>query len=95
MINKDYITKTFCENKAKPKLKCNGKCHLRKQLKEQDKQEGQSKNNIKEINEIQLFLEDDQLKLDPPFIANGPANLQYLQKPLFQVSHKFFHPPTC
>ncbi len=32
MVNYDYISKVLCENKAKPKLKCNGKCHLMKEL---------------------------------------------------------------
>ena len=31
-INKDYIIEQFCENKAKPQLTCNGKCHLAKQI---------------------------------------------------------------
>lgn len=32
VINYDYIVKELCENKEKPELKCNGKCHLAKQL---------------------------------------------------------------
>jgi hypothetical protein len=32
-INKEYISKNLCENRNKPKLNCNGKCHLMKQLK--------------------------------------------------------------
>ena len=32
-INKEYISKNLCENRSKPKLNCNGKCHLMKQLK--------------------------------------------------------------
>lgn len=32
-VNKEYITKNLCENRNKPKLNCNGKCHLMKQLK--------------------------------------------------------------
>jgi len=32
-INKDYIAKNLCENRDKPKMKCCGKCYLRKQLK--------------------------------------------------------------
>ena len=32
-LNKDYISKVLCINKEKPKMKCNGKCHLEKQLK--------------------------------------------------------------
>lgn len=31
-VNYDYITKVLCENKAKPKLQCNGKCYLMKEL---------------------------------------------------------------
>ena len=32
IINYDYIVKELCENKEKPQLKCNGKCHLKKEL---------------------------------------------------------------
>lgn len=32
IINYDYISKVLCENKAKPELKCNGKCQLMKEL---------------------------------------------------------------
>lgn len=30
--NKTYVSNVLCENKAKPQMKCNGKCYLRKQL---------------------------------------------------------------
>ena len=32
-INYDYIVNVLCENKDKPVMKCNGKCHLAKELK--------------------------------------------------------------
>ncbi len=32
MANYDYIVNTLCENKDKPELECNGKCHLSKEL---------------------------------------------------------------
>lgn len=31
-VNYDYIVNELCENKAKPELECNGKCHLAKEL---------------------------------------------------------------
>lgn len=31
-VNIDYIIENYCINKDKPKLQCNGKCHLAKQL---------------------------------------------------------------
>ena len=31
-INYEYISKVLCVNKEKPKMHCNGKCHLMKEL---------------------------------------------------------------
>lgn len=38
-LNYGYISEKLCENKAKPKLQCNGKCYLKKQLKKTSEQE--------------------------------------------------------
>lgn len=32
VLNKDYIVAKLCENRAKPELQCDGKCHLKKVL---------------------------------------------------------------
>ena len=32
IMNYDYIVAELCENKAKPEMHCNGKCHLMKEL---------------------------------------------------------------
>ena len=32
VVNYDYIVKVLCENKDKPEMHCNGKCHLTKEL---------------------------------------------------------------
>lgn len=32
ILNYDYIANVLCENKDKPELHCNGKCHLMKEL---------------------------------------------------------------
>jgi hypothetical protein len=52
-INKEYIAKVLCENIEKPILKCNGKCHLKKELKkaievDYSEKEGQVKSNEQE-----------------------------------------------
>lgn len=41
-VNKEYITKNFCVNKAKPEMKCDGKCHMKKMLKKSKKKEQES-----------------------------------------------------
>lgn len=35
VLNQEYIAEILCINKNKPELKCNGKCHLAKQLEKQ------------------------------------------------------------
>ena len=37
-INKDYIAKFLCVNKDKPVMRCNGKCHLYKEVKKQQEE---------------------------------------------------------
>lgn len=56
-INKEYISKNLCENKEKPKSTCNGKCHLAKELKKQDKKENSVPVSQKEKFEVQYFSE--------------------------------------
>lgn len=43
-MHKDLIASTLCENKERPELKCNGKCHLKKEIQaaENEKEEGQT-----------------------------------------------------
>lgn len=40
--NRDYIAKNLCENRAKPKMNCCGKCQLSKRLKQEDRQDQQN-----------------------------------------------------
>jgi hypothetical protein len=52
-INQDYIVKNLCENRAKPKMHCNGQCQLMKKLKQADKEEEkQTPQTIKERLEV-------------------------------------------
>ena len=43
-FNKDYIAENLCENKEKPKLKCEGKCHLKKEVEKIANELGESEN---------------------------------------------------
>lgn len=38
-LNKDYIAANLCENRAKPELKCHGKCQLMKKMKQEEKED--------------------------------------------------------
>ncbi|MFZ1457145.1 MAG: hypothetical protein WAT46_13960 [Saprospiraceae bacterium] len=55
-INQVYIAKYLCVNREKKELKCNGKCHLMKNLKEQEQQDNTPiPHKIKEI-KLDLFI---------------------------------------
>lgn len=56
-INQAYIASVLCENKDKPEMKCNGKCHLNKQLKANEQQQQQLPPQVK-LKEQLLFLQD-------------------------------------
>lgn len=36
VLNQAAITKLHCENKSRPEIKCDGKCHLRKYLEQEE-----------------------------------------------------------
>ncbi|MCC3160667.1 hypothetical protein LJ737_25740 [Hymenobacter sp. 15J16-1T3B] len=38
-LQRDYVARVLCINRDKPQLHCNGKCHLRKELKAADARE--------------------------------------------------------
>jgi len=46
-FNKTEIIEKFCENKDKPALQCEGKCHLKKQLTKKAEEDGDKDENIK------------------------------------------------
>jgi len=76
-INQDFIAKNLCENRAKPILKCNGKCQLMKKMKQADKdEEKQTPQTIKEKLEV--------------LYCHNQANFNVSQKLDFEVKKQSF-----
>lgn len=95
-VNKTSIAKKYCENKAKPKMHCDGKCHLKKQLKKEEKREKSPfSENQKEQYEVQFFVEDSALNnnLDFPNVGNNPVD--YSCSISTVDPNKIFQPPKC
>lgn len=96
-INKEYIAKVLCVNKSKPKMHCNGKCHLKKELNKADKKEKSPANPLNEKNEIQLFSQSNLTTDVFNFVVLNTTNV--ISDYSFHVSDKHldsvFHPPQA
>jgi hypothetical protein len=94
--NRDFISKNLCENRNRPMMHCNGKCHLRKQLEAGEQKDGNPlPSSIKSFDEIVVLAEENHL-LQFPFAADLQ---QYYPEESIAVPvspvHDIFHPPTC
>ena len=104
-LNQKQIIENYCVNKAKPKLKCDGKCHLAKQL---GKLETSSPNPAEKtpdtslpklLNfEIDYFLPYSNFNFDFKQVHFAEiANVQLATIPHFihyNYTTKQWHPPT-
>src|SRR5687767_3279293 len=52
-VNYEYISTVLCENKDKPDMQCEGKCHLNKELKKAAEEESNNKEAILNLFECQ------------------------------------------
>ncbi len=57
-LNRDYIARVLCENRARPELHCDGQCYLAKKLKaQQDRQDKDTTERVRNVPMVQLFCE--------------------------------------
>jgi hypothetical protein len=94
LLNQDYIAKNLCVNKEKPVLKCNGKCHLAKELKENE----EKKTEKVEIKiDLSLYVPSEKElyaceKIE--FTTKSSSNFVCSQKILTGFLSTTFHPPS-
>lgn len=74
VVNYEYVSKVLCENKDKPKMHCNGKCHLMKELAknaEEDKPISTNKKGASQEHEILFYQELNTFKIEPVFASTS------------------------
>jgi hypothetical protein len=94
-INKDYIANTLCENKDKPVMHCNGKCHLEKELKKTASEDSKPQTSLR-IN-VEEYISNNpedanNITGNAPIIISK-VNSPYLENYSFNNITKIFHPP--
>ena len=98
VVNYDYISTVLCVNKAKPKMACNGKCHLMKELAKSSESEAPISSD-KKIASQQfevLFLEEiKSFEITAVyFYEMQKTNSNYSNLYFRLNSASVFHPPT-
>jgi hypothetical protein len=98
-INYDYISKVLCINKEKPKLQCNGKCHLMKEMAKASENEkpinSNKKDNSKQEIEVLFFQNLPSLLAEQIYFDNTTSIGNHYSNLYFHMnSCSVFHPPT-
>lgn len=93
-INKETIASSFCENKAKPVMQCEGKCYLAKKIQAQEEKEKQFPGIFKGMEDILLFFSFELVSLE---LLPGSATDNHFAsifQPVFSAPLKgIFQPP--
>ncbi len=94
-LNKDYIAKVLCVNKDKAEMKCNGKCHLNKQLKEQSKEEEKPAAPLRIPDEtIQLWHHVNNILTNQELLVSAEKHISFYTSNYKYLPFIFiFHPP--
>ena len=94
ILNQDYIAEFLCINKDKPKLQCNGKCHLAKQIEKQKPLDSDTSFRLSMENYPIGFVEFIEFKPNNIVALKNNSNFIYLKLYNFSYSYSKFKPPT-
>ena len=97
VVNYEYISKVLCINKDKPKMQCNGKCHLMKELakaSDAEKPLSSDKKGHTPILDVLVFQDINSFAITPVFFgAKEKTSLYYSNLYSGLNSSVIFHPP--
>lgn len=95
-VNKAYIAANLCVNKAKPAMRCEGKCHLKKKINQAE--DAESKTIPSSIKKLEVSYCLSYFELNPTeiiiFILSDAHGLPE-QQPVVSISNTIFHPPQA
>ena len=93
-MNTAYIIENFCENTDKPELKCDGKCHLNKQIQADSEQKSETPAALTEIAVFVLAVQEiSTFDFTVWNSDSNPCNSLYLQGNYSNYLQSIFRPP--
>ena len=93
-MNQEYIAKNLCVQKEVEDNCCQGSCHLKEKMEEDDKNQDTQSGELKIVKEIQLFHEalESFTLINPLTFINSYSN--YQKNNSSSYFSEFFHPPN-
>lgn len=93
--NREYITTHFCVNKDKPQMKCGGRCYLHKELKENDKKNGNALMHPEKFQEF-VFIIPSKLNfsVSTPLTSKKAYTLMRTSQYSYSFVPDCFRPPA-
>jgi hypothetical protein len=90
-VNQSYIASELCENKNKPQMHCNGRCHLKKEL---DRDAQQDKNNSNNKDKYEVMFVDAIQSFDAAPLPDQITFISFYIAPSLNTPvASVFHPP--
>lgn len=71
-VNKEFIIENFCENTDRPEMHCNGKCHLKKQIEQEQNQRSENPVSAESVSLVLAFEELQDFRFIP--VVNSTSN---------------------
>jgi hypothetical protein len=92
-LNKEYIAANLCVNKSRPKMHCNGRCHMVKKMKQEEKQDQENPERRAE-NKFEIICGAFHTEIITPLLSVSAVQYPVLQENICtDYTPSFFHPP--
>ena len=92
LVNKDFIASVLCINKNAPEKHCEGKCHLKKQLDQDTKQQEGGSSKSKITMEL-AFVAPESIVMEITSIQVASQYFYFQSRMLKSYTNSIFQPP--
>ena len=93
LLNKNYVAKTLCVNKANPQLHCDGKCYLSKQVQKETKDNTLPSASKKDKGDEVYFYKTDEPIMQAASASEAFVAVAFVNHLLPDYSSSLLKPP--
>ena len=76
-VNYDYISTQLCENRARPELRCNGKCYVKKEILKSSENQNAKESKV-QIKSIDVFVVNENSEFIADFSVEKKTENNFL-----------------